>query len=366
MSETAHGSHASTEDSTGTEDGFAFKNFMNFPSEIRSMIWKAAAEAAKPCGVYHFTYKKMKLGEGPRYPDLSDTVLTHLHKIPPSHQLSHDIHELLLWSFKGESVLTFTPSSTTAGLTRQVRDLLRSCAEARTEIMRSPTLSSSFDFHYMKGGKCNLGTVRPFYYDTDWVSMDGLDHDRAGALGYLGMPNILCTPDICRIQHFAFPYAYDAPWDFNRAQLDIVHLLSGLKSIGFYHASFCIKRAPHWDNLIEPEMKLFLKGIPASMSGPVSGPQLNARKYKAAISRLICLVRMFVFLADRKITKGWHANNCDLTALNACLLIHADSQEGLNLMKFEEDGSHLDNIVQLENLGPVGPTLKMLRGVGSI
>ena len=235
--------------------------------------------------------------------------------------------------------------------------------------MRSPTLSSSFNFHYMKRGKCNLGTVRPFYYDTDWVSMDGLNHDRAGAPGYLGMPNILCTPDICRIQHFAFPYANDTPLNFNRrgcTQLDIVHLLAGLKSIGFYHASFCIKHVSHWDILIKPEMKLFLKGIPASMSGPVSGSRLSARRYRAAISRLKCLVRMFVLLADRKITNGWHANNCDLTALNVCLLIHADSQEGINLMKFEEDGSHLDNIVQLENLGPLGPTLKTLRGVGSI
>lgn len=49
-----------------------------------------------------------------------------------------------------ESVLTFTLSATVASLTREVRDLFRSCSEARAELMRSPTLCSGVDFLYIK------------------------------------------------------------------------------------------------------------------------------------------------------------------------------------------------------------------------
>lgn len=332
------------------------------------MIWKAAAEAAKPCGVYHFTYKKMLMGPGPRYPHLSDTVLTNLHRISPSNPLARSIHDLLLWSYYGESILTFTPSATAAGLTRAVRNVLRSCSEARTEIMRSPTLSSSFDFHYMKGGKCNLGTIRPFYYDTDWISMDGLDHDDASRPGGPEVLGIRCTPDISRIQHFAFPFANGRPRDFSRdgdTQLDIFFRLDGLKSVGYYQPSFCIKRVSHWDNVIPQNERLFLKGLPARMSGPVSGPSLSGQKYQMAMSKLLGLIDVVGRLGHCKKSQNWHANSCDFARLNFCFLIHANSQAGLDLMKFKENGSHLDDIDQLGDLGLIGDQVEWAHTVAA-
>lgn len=342
------------------DDGVVFNYFKRLPLEIRSMIWKAAAIAAKPNCVYHFTYQKMDLGPGPQYPHLSDTVLTNLHKIPPSHPLARSIHDLLLWSFNGERVLTFTPSATVAELTRGVRDVFRSCSEARTELMRSPMLRSSFDFHYNQGDKCNLGTIRPFFYDTDWISMDGLNYVRADAPHEPGTPRVHGTPDMGLIQHFAFTCAGGAPNEWARdgtTQLDIFRLLDSLKSVGLYQSSFRIKRVSHWDGLIQPHQRLFLKGVPTSMSGPVSGPQLSRRSFRAAMTKLRDVVDATVQVAMAKNQQRWHAGSCDFGGLKFCLLIHADSQKGLDLMEFKEDGSHFDNI-DLDDMGLMGATLK--------
>lgn len=343
------------------DNGVVFNNFKHLPLEIRSMIWKAAAAAAKPNCVYHFTYQKMDLGSGPQYPHLADTVLTNLHKIPPAHPLARSIHDLLLWSFNGERVLTFTPSATVAELTRGVRDVFRSCSEARTELMRSPVLGSSFDFHYNQGDRCNLGTIRPFFYDTDWISMDGLDYVRADAPHDPGTPGVHGTPDMGRIQHFAFTCAGGAPYEWARdgtTQLDIFRLLDSLKSVGLYQPSLCIKRVSHWDGLIQPHQRLFLKGVPASMmSGPVSGPKLTRHSFRAAMTKLRDVVNATGEVAMAKNHQGWHAGSCDFAGLRFCLLIHADSQKGLDLMEFKEDGSHFDN-VDLDDIGPMGLALK--------
>lgn len=38
------------------------------------------------------------------------------------------------------------------------------------EAYRLEPFRSSFSFHWVDGGKCDLGVIRPFCYDTDWIS----------------------------------------------------------------------------------------------------------------------------------------------------------------------------------------------------
>jgi hypothetical protein len=338
-----------------TDDCVVFKPFKRFPLKIRSKIWKTAAHAAKASspGVFNFTYKKMPLVAGTEYSQLTSELFDHIHLLRPGGQLARDIRELMRNAFDGDSILTLTPSLVLAELTRGVRDVFRSCPEARAELMRYPELSSAFNFHWIKSsGKINLGTIRPFCYDTDWISLDGLDYILGSELGFgrPGDPGVRCTPDLGRIQHLAFPY-YSAPQDDYTMepdmQLDVLYWLGSLKSVGFYRPSFTITRAmvPHCDAVLTSSQRLFLKGVPGP--SPVSDrallSELNDQVFQVAMLRLERLVRVIrgIGRAER-----WHelGKRFDFTALKFCFLIHADSREALDLMKFREDGSHLDHV----------------------
>ncbi|KAG8165952.1 hypothetical protein KVR01_004504 [Diaporthe batatas] len=352
-----------THDNTDTDEGVLFKNFKRLPPEIRSKIWVAAGEAARPCGIYHFMFKSVSMRPG-AHPGLGDTVLASLSSIQPSPALFRTIQQLLWWKVGGHRVQTITPSAAVIKMTRGIRDLLRSCSEARAELMRCPDFSSSFDFYYLKGGKCNAGTIRPFLYDTDWVSMDGLNlkHKRSVFRTDLG------TRDIKRIQHFALPYdGFDRPELFHRGGLNsggqksahIFRWLHGLKSVGLYAPSVTIKRARNWEMAIRQGDRLFLKCFPAPVSSRVSAPSWNMTEHGEAMEKLTDLVSLMGQMYMQKTVERWPASTCDFGALQFCFIIHADNRKGLDLMKFKEDGSHLDD-VDLDDLGKMGDRLKWL------
>lgn len=266
-----------------------------------------------------------------------------------------------------DRINTFTPSAAVAEMTRATRDLLRSCSEARNEIMRCPRLSSSFDFHYLKDDKFDTGTIRPFHYDTDWVSMDGLDDDDPGIPG---TDKLRCTPDINRIQHLALPYASFNPDGLfarrppnagGRRSLRIFRWLDSLRSVGLYAPSFTIKRPRNWARVIASTRgnRLFLKALPAPAPGPASAPSWSATEYHEAMEKLRDLAWLMYMMEQQRTAEGWPATACDFAALQFCFIMHSEGRKGLDLMKFKEDGSHLEG-VDLDDLGKMGIILKQL------
>lgn len=256
----------------------------------------AAAEAARPRGIYHFTFESLSTRPGPGHPDAWDKVLATIQSLPPSRTFFLSLQALFLWKIKGRRIKTFTPSAAVVKMTRAIRDLYRTCSEARAELMHCPALSSSFEFHYLKGGECNLGTIRPFLYDTDWVSVDGSNLDDDSDAFRTGLPG---TRDIKRIQNFALPYdgfnmrELFSPGRPNlpgtggcRGAARIFRWLDSLKSVGLYAPSFTIKRVRNWDKVITQDDRLFLKCLPAPTSGPVSTRSWSVKEYNKAIKKL--------------------------------------------------------------------------------
>lgn len=337
-----------------------FGRFKTFPRAVRRRIWMHAADAAdasRPT-VFDFAYRKVALSAGRGYAPLSSSVFYHMYEIRPGGQPCLDIRELMRASFRGHSVLTFTPSPAVAEATLEIRNVLRCCPEARDELLTHRRYRSCFGFHWAQGrpdSMLNLGTIRPFCYGEDWITLDGLDYlDARLGFGRPGDPGVLCTPDLGRVRHFAFPYRSAPEHDYvpeHTVQLDVLYRLEGLRSVGFYRPSFVIGPAmvPLFERVITESQRLFLRGIPGppplrrDASRP---PELNENVFRTAMLRLERLVRA---VRDIARDEGWHqqwleGRRSAFAALKFCFLVYAESQEALDLMKFREDGSHLDAV----------------------
>ncbi|KAG8156502.1 hypothetical protein KVR01_013606 [Diaporthe batatas] len=359
LPEAVEGSPASTDDPAGADNGeVVFERFNDFPLEVRSMIWMAAAHNAKPsAGIYSFTRKNIRLESGPLYPDISGRVHRNFDKIGHDHPLARPIHELLSWSYEGRWVMTFKPSQQVSALTRDIRALFASCSEARTQLMRCPKLSSSFDFHYRHGaefsrlGNCNLGSIRPFYYDTDWVCMEEMAYAPT-IIPQADVPDeIRCTTDICRVQHLAIPH-YGTRHSYYRRY---IHLrgdsvwcrLSSLKSVGFHAPYFEISPTSGWEGQTTADERMFLRGFPGSMRGQincysdyqVTSSSFGLRKAMRNLENLVDDMRALV----REAGTSPHIDGRHFSRLNFCILLNSDFQTELGRMYFREDGSHLDD-----------------------
>lgn len=357
-------------DPTGAGDGVLFRPFKDLPAEIRIMIWKAAAASAKPRGVYEFKVKHIKLGlSSKRYP-LSQSLFTYIRRLDndsldDNSPLVREIRDMMQSVYKGDSVSTFTPLPEVARFTREIRNLLRSCPEARYELLRTPEFGSSFSFHWVaEGGKCDLGVVRPFCYDTDWISLTEMTHHltiRPSA------PGVLCTPDIAGIEHLAIPHLECFCAGDRRAlqaQLRTLAAFPGLRSLGIYDARLSVRRVSHWDRLITEDQRYFLKGVSAPVPDAGRGQRMTFVRFNGAMGSL---KRLILEVAVKEIiNKLQNPRPASLAGLNFCLLLHASSQAGLDLMRFREDGSHLDGVARIQDLGVIGQEVKALQINGAL
>lgn len=344
-------------DPIGADDGAIFWPFKHFPGEIRTMIWMAAAANAKPRGVYQFRYMAIRLAADRS--QLARSIFTNIRRLKDDSSALRDIRRLVQGIRDGDCVSTFTPLTAVGEFTREIRDLLRSCPEARSELMRDPEYGSSFNFHWMNGGMCDLGVVRPFRYDADWISFSGLKH-LPGREILPPAPSVLCTPDIAAIQHLAIPF-----WEGRATQVRGLSVFPSLRSLGMYEPSFCIKRVSHWDRLITQEEKLFLKGVSTLVPSTASGKYMTCHRLSLAMVSLKHLIQEVAVQDIIKKLQNRHSASPNLPGLNFCFLLHANSQAGLELMKFKEDGSHLHELAQIEELGALGREVKASRINGS-
>lgn len=355
-------SRESSLDPIGEGDGVLFRPFKRLPAEVRFMIWTAAAVAAKPQGVYQFKAKRVKLGlASDNYP-LAQSMFTHIRRLDNNSPLVCEIRDMMQSVYKGDCVATFTPVPEVGRFTREIRDLLRSCPEARSELMRGPEFGSSFSFHWLKAGKCDLGVIRPFCYDTDWISLTEITEHfttRHSA------PGVLCTPDIAAIEHLAVPHFEcfcPGAWRSLLAQMQTLDLFPSLKSLGIYDPDFSVKRVSHWDRLITQDQRYFLKGVSTSVpDGARPGRRLTGVRFSDAMTHLRALIQEVGMKRSLMKMQNSRPASPRLTDLNFCLLIHAGSQAGLDLMKFREDGSHLDDVARIEDLGTIGLEVKAFR-----
>ncbi|KKY37088.1 hypothetical protein UCDDA912_g02925 [Diaporthe ampelina] len=364
-------SRGRSHDPIGEEDGGAlFKPFKHLPGEIRTAIWISAADAAKPQGVYRFKVQDIKLGLALDHYPLAPTMFTNIRRLDSDNPLVHEIRDMMQSVYRGDSISAFTPLPEVGRFTCEIRDLLRSCPEARSELIRNPAFGSSFNFHWVDGEKrCDLGVIRPFCYDTDWVSLSEITHYPTIRLAE---PGVHCTLDITKIQHVAIPYdvCYGLH-NFERIEkyLRTLAVFISLKSLGIYEPSFTVKKASHWNALITHEERLFLKGVPtsASRTRTRSGRRLNCRSFQRAMIELRKLIQDTAIMVIMKTTENWNPiyRYVDYAGLQFCFLLHADSQAGLDIMEFKEDGSHLDDIARIEDLGPLGWEMKALQIHGS-
>ncbi|KAL2279712.1 hypothetical protein FJTKL_13253 [Diaporthe vaccinii] len=224
---------------------------------------------------------------------------------------------------------------------------------------------SSFSFHWVEGGgKCNLGVVRPFCYGTDWISLTDMTHHltvRPSA------PGVLCTPDIAAVEHLAIPHLEcfcTGDWRSLQAQMDTLAVFPGLRSLGIYDSCLSVKRVSHWDRLITDDQRFFLKGVSTTVSDAGRGRRLTGIRFSGAmgsLKRLIREVAVKEILKKLKNPRSASPSSPSLGGLNFCFLLHAGSQAGLDLMKFREDGSHLDDVARIEDLGLLGREVKALR-----
>ncbi|KAG6353657.1 hypothetical protein INS49_005365 [Diaporthe citri] len=346
-------------DPIGAGDGVLFRPFKHLPGEVRTMIWKAAAASAKPRGVYQFKVKHIKLGLASNHYPLAQSMFTNIRRLDDNSPLVREIRDLMQSVYTGDSVSTFTPLPEVGRFTLEIRNLLRSCPEARSELVRTPAFGSSFSFHWFEGGKCDLGVVRPFCYDTDWISLTEVAQHltiRPSA------PGVLCTPDIAAIEHLAIPHLEcfcTGDWSRLQAQLRTLAVFPSLRSLGIYDSCLSVKRVSHWDRLITEDQRYFLKGVSTSASGARPGRRLTGARFSGAMGSL---KRLILEVAVKEImNKLQSPRPASLAGLNFCLLLHASSQAGLDLMKFREDGSHLDDVARIQDLGVIGQEVKALR-----
>ncbi|KAK7702590.1 hypothetical protein SLS64_009553 [Diaporthe eres] len=360
-------SRESSLDPIGEGDGVIFRPFKYLPAEVRIMIWTAAAVAAKPRGVYQFKFKEIKLGlASDNYP-LAQSMFTHIRRLDDNGPLVREIRDMMQSVYKGDCVSTFTPLPEVGRFTREIRDLLRSCPEARSELIRAPAFASSFSFHRLQAGQCDLGVIRPFCYDTDWISLTELAHNLTIRSS---TPGVLCTPDIAAIQHLAVPHFEcfcPGAWRALLAQMRTLAAFPSLKSLGIYDPCFSVRRVSHWDRLITQDQRFFLKGVSTSASdGARPGRRLTGARFSDAMMHLRALVREVGWKQSLMKAQHWpRPASPRLADLKFCFLLHAGSQAGLDLMKFREDGSHLDDVARIEDLGPLGVEVKALQIMGA-
>lgn len=343
-------------------DGVLFWPFKYLPGEIRTMVWVAAAEDAKPRGVYQFKVKNLKLGLASDVYQVSQSMFTNIRRLENDSPTVHEIRAMMQSVYNGDIVTSFTPLPEVGRFTRQIRGLLASCREARSELMRTPEFGgSSFKFHWVDGGKFDLGVMRPFCYDTDWICLSGITHYpmiRPSAVG------VICTPDVTRVQHVAFPYS-----DFSRGQsqqsddmkLRTLTVFLSLKSLGLYEPFFTIRRVSHWDRKMTSEEKLFTKGVSTLIPKKTTARRVQTICFGHAMIHLKLLIRDVAVMAIIKKRDNWNPVCANFAGLKFCLMLHASSQEGLDLMKFKEDGSHLDDVGRIEDLGDLGREMKGLQ-----
>lgn len=358
----ADNSRGNSHDHIGEEDGVLFRPFKLLPAEIRTMIWMAAAENAKPRGVYQFKLEDIKLGLSTSHYPLSQSLFSDTRQLSDDSPLVHGVRDLMQSVYNADVISTFTPLSPVGEFTLEIRNLLGSCPEARSELMRTPEFGgASFSFHWVRGGKCDLGVIRPFCYDTDWICLSGITHH---PMIRPSTPGVIVTPDIVHIQHVAFLHA-DFSRVMNRQSVDMhlrtLAVFPSLKSVGMYEPCFSIKRVSHWDRLITQEDKLFLKGVSTSIPSTVQPRKLRFGRLWDALFHLKLLIQDLAVLTIRRKSENWDPGCANFANLQFCFMLHASSQEGLDLMKFKEDGSHLDDVARIEDLGMLGQEMKALR-----
>lgn len=339
-------------------DGVLFWPFKYLPPEIRTMIWVAAAEDAKPRGVYQFKVKNLKLGLASDVYQVSQSMFTNIRQLENDSPTVHEIRAMMQSVYNGDIVTSFTPLPEVGRFTREIRSLLRSCSEARRELMRTPEFGgSSFNFHWVDGRKFDLGVMRPFCYDTDWICLSGITHYpmiRPSAIG------VICTPDVTRVQHVAFPYSdFTHGWDQDM-QLRTLTVFLSLKSVGMYEPFYTIRRVSHWDRKMTSEEKLFTKGV-STLIPRKPASRVQTICFRHAMIHLKLLIRDVAVMAIIKKRDNWNPVCANFAGLKFCFMLHASSQEGLNLMKFKEDGSHLDDVGRIEDLGDLGREMKGLQ-----
>lgn len=370
-------SHGNKYDAVGTGNNLLFQPFPYLPAEIRVLIWQTAAEAAKPQGVYRFKVKNRKLGLLAGQCQVSQALATNMRRLRPDGDLARSIRDLMLNVYLGDTVTTLDPLPDVDNFTRDIRNLLRSCPEARSELMRTEPFSSSFSFYWIDGDKCDLGVIRPFCYETDWIGLTGMSHN---SNMLLPAPGRVCTPDLFRTQNLAIPYHEYSGFlgETSRAHLQALHVFPSLKSLGLYEPCFWVNSAAHWSREISKNQRYFLKGVSTSLPDttseirrPPSRQRLTCHSFRRAMLSLKSLIvdvmvmaaqrRREMMMAALKRREGRKDAGTDLAGLQFCFLLHAMTQEGLDLMKFREDGSHLGDGTRIEDLGELGRRVKDLQ-----
>lgn len=360
-------SHADKHDAVGTGDDLPFRPFPYLPPEIRISIWKSAAEAAMPQGVYRFSVNNVKLGLLAGECQVSQALVTNMRRLRPDGVLARDIRELMQSVYIGDTVTTFDPLPDVDDFTRDIRNLLGSCPEARYELMRTEeTLRSSFSFHWVDGGKCDLGVIRPFCYDTDWIGLTGMSfnsHVLPAALGNV------CTPDLARIKNVSIPFheCSGLRSHIRQVYLQSLPAFPRLKSLGMYEPCFSVDQALHWDwdRLIRKRERFFLKGVPTSVPDTTSeAPRPRFRQRLTRHSLEMAMASLRALVQDVELMARYRSHSPGriyLAGLQFCFLLHATTQEGLDLLKFKEDGSHLGDVARIEDLGKLGRQVKHLQ-----
>lgn len=356
------GSGEGSNDADGTGDGVVFHIFELFPGEIKTMIWIAAAEAVNPQGVYQFRVENVQLGLRRATYQAAPALTNSLRRVSHSSILRDDVFTLMHSVYSEDTVTTFTPLPEVGHFTREARDLLRSCPEARSELLRMPDFVQAFRFHWLTAdGKCDLGIARPFCYDTDWLSLRGLrDWPTVRPAGH----GTVCTGDLVRVQHVAIPLSAVSPLDRAIVHLQTLPMFPRLRSLGIYEPDLLVRSVDRWARRLAQDQRLFLKGVSVveASTAPQHERNMTGREFRRTMEQLQDLIRM---IAVRAFFAAWAAQDegrtIEFAGLQFCLLLHATSQEGMDLMEFREDGSHLDGVERIEDLGDVGQEIKRLR-----
>lgn len=360
-------SHGNNHDAVDTENGPLFRPFQHLPAEIRISIWKTASQAAMPQGVYRFSVNNVKLGLLAGESQVSPALVKKIRRFKPDGILARSTRDLMTSVYRGDTVTTFDPLPDVDNFTRDIRNLLASCPEARSELMRTEPFNSSFSFHWVDGGKCDLGIIRPFCYDSDWICPTDMSFNPEVLSAPLGR---VYTPDLARIQNVAIPYheCYGLQTQRRQAYLQALPLFPSLKSLGMYEPCFSVDQAPSWDHEIAQDERFFLKGVSTSVPDRTSEAprpfhhwRLTCNSFKMAMASTGFLIQDVAWMASHERRESRDAGTIDLGGLQFCFLLHARTQEGLDLMKFREDGSHLDEVDRIEDLGQLGREVKDLR-----